>query len=232
VKLRSISSTCSSGRRPLAPGRRPELAVQDRRPPHTPTRSTAGHCFRCGTGLQLADRADDTLRRLVCPRCQFVHYENPKVLVGGIVTSGDRILLCQRALEPGRGLWAPPAGFLERRESLEVGAVREIWEEAGVAIDPRRLVPYILTSLVDLQQVYVFFRVDIEDCRPCPGPESLAAAFFRKSEVPWEKLAFHGMREYVESAFDENARKKFSVHLDHLKDMILLRRTFLLSEDQ
>ena len=40
------------------------------------------------------------------------------------------------------------------------------------------------------------------------------------------------MREYVESAFDENARKKFSVHLDHLKGMTLLRRTFLLSEDQ
>ena len=232
MKLRSISSTCSSGRRPLAPARRPQLAVQDRRPPQTPTRSTAGHCFRCGTPLQLADRAEDTLTRLVCPSCQFVHYENPKVLVGGIVTSADRILLCQRALQPGQGLWAPPAGFLEHCESLEAGAVREIREETGVVIDPRRLVPYILSSLIDLQQVYVFFRVDIEDCVPCPGPESLAVAFFKKSEVPWERLAFHGMREYVESAFDENACRKFSVHLDHLKGMTLMRRTFLLSQDE
>lgn len=169
MKLRSISSTCSSGRRPLAPARRPQLAVQDRRPPQTPTRSTAGHCFRCGTPLQLADRAEDTLTRLVCPSCQFVHYENPKVLVGGIVTSADRILLCQRALQPGQGLWAPPAGFLEHCESLEAGAVREIREETGVVIDPRRLVPYILSSLIDLQQVYVFFSSGYRGLRALPG---------------------------------------------------------------
>ena len=78
-----------------------------------------------------------------------------------MVTSADRILLCQRAVEPSRGLWTLPAGFLERYESLEAGAVREIREETGVVVDPGRLVPYILSSLIDLEQVYVFFRVEI-----------------------------------------------------------------------
>ena len=231
MKLRSTSSPCLSDRLQLAPLRRTEPAVRDRLSRRSSEPDNSGHCFRCGTRLRLA-RTDETLRRLVCPSCQFVHYENPKILVGGIVTSADRILLCQRALEPSRGLWTLPAGFLERRESLEMGAVREIREETGVVIDPKRLVPYILSSLIDLQQVYVFFRVDIEDCKLCPGRESLAAAFFKKNEVPWKKLAFQGMREYVESAFEEKARKEFGVHLDDLRGSTLMRRSFSLSNDE
>lgn len=232
MKLRSTSDTYSSDRRPPTSTGRLELPARDRQPAQTPAPDISGHCFRCGTGLRLADPDNDDLRRLVCPRCQFIHYENPKILVGGIVTSAGRILLCRRALEPSRGLWALPAGFLESRESLEAGAAREIREEAGIAIDPRQLVPCVLSSLIDLQQVYVFFRLDVEECRPCPGRESLAAEFFRRSEVPWDKLAFRGMRQYIESAFAESARNEFNVHLEHLKGARLTRRAFPLSNDR
>ena len=40
----------------------------------------------------------DTLERDVCDTCGFVHYQNPKVVVGSVVHHGGQILLCRRAI--------------------------------------------------------------------------------------------------------------------------------------
>ena len=72
----------------------------------------------------------DTRERRVCPDCGFVAYENPKIVVGSVVVSGDRFLLCRRAIEPRRGYWTLPAGYLEVNESTMAGAAREALEEA------------------------------------------------------------------------------------------------------
>ena len=46
-----------------------------------------------------------------------------------------RILLCRRAIEPCKGLWTVPAGFLEMGESTAAGAARETWEEANARVE-------------------------------------------------------------------------------------------------
>jgi len=56
-----------------------------------------------------------------------VHYENPRLIVCCAAYWLDKILMCRRALEPGLGKWVVPSGFLEVGESLEQGAVRELW---------------------------------------------------------------------------------------------------------
>jgi ADP-ribose pyrophosphatase YjhB (NUDIX family) len=72
----------------------------------------------------------DNRERHVCGDCGWIHYVNPKIVVGAVITQGDRILLCRRAIEPRHGFWTIPAGYMEERETSETGAMREAKEEA------------------------------------------------------------------------------------------------------
>ncbi|NJM81422.1 MAG: NUDIX domain-containing protein [Tabrizicola sp.] len=76
----------------------------------------------------------DNRLRLVCPDCGFINYENPKIVVGAVVTWQDKFLLCRRAINPRKGHWTIPAGFLELHESVMDGARREAVEEARVTL--------------------------------------------------------------------------------------------------
>ena len=71
-------------------------------------------------------------------------------------SSEGRILLCRRAIEPRRGFWTLPAGYLEHGETLAEGAAREAAEEAG------RRHPFdgvlALYSISRIGQVQVMFR--------------------------------------------------------------------------
>ncbi|MCX7622216.1 MAG: NUDIX hydrolase [Thermomicrobium sp.] len=78
--------------------------------------------------------------RPYCPCCQRAYFSDPKLAVAVIVASGDRILLQQRAIEPGLGLWSFPSGFVERGEELETAARREVLEETGLEVGLLRLV--------------------------------------------------------------------------------------------
>jgi ADP-ribose pyrophosphatase YjhB (NUDIX family) len=76
---------------------------------------------------------------LVCDRCAWRWYSNPRpasgVLVERILRDGQpAILLLQRAVEPGLGGWDLPAGYLDPGESFEVAAVRETREESGLEV--------------------------------------------------------------------------------------------------
>lgn len=70
----------------------------------------------------------DTTERYVCGDCGHIYYTNPKIVVGSVVTRGTRILLCRRAIEPRKGFWTLPAGYLEEYETPEDGARREARE--------------------------------------------------------------------------------------------------------
>ncbi|MDP7602229.1 MAG: NUDIX hydrolase, partial [Alphaproteobacteria bacterium] len=64
----------------------------------------------------------DNLERLVCDTCGFINYINPKIVVGAVVAWQGRLLMCRRDIEPRRGYWTMPAGFLEERETIRQGA--------------------------------------------------------------------------------------------------------------
>lgn len=134
--------------------------------------------------IQFADRVpegDDRTRK-VCVSCGFVDFVNPRIVVGSVVEHGERILLCRRAIEPRRGFWTLPAGFLERGETLEAR------EEALAAITIDALLA--VYDVTHIAQVQVMFRASLPDGRYAPGPESLEAALFGWEEIPWEDLAF------------------------------------------
>ncbi|MBE9603256.1 NUDIX hydrolase [Acetobacteraceae bacterium H6797] len=127
--------------------------------------------------------------RLVCGDCGFIAYENPKIVTGAVVSDDEgRILLCRRAIEPRRGFWTIPAGYMELGETVQEGAAREAWEEARVklAIDGMLAV----WSIARIGQVQIIFRARLAEPGFAPGPESLEVRLFAWEEIPWTELAF------------------------------------------
>ena len=134
----------------------------------------------------------DTRPRLVCDTCGFVRYENPKIVVGSVVSHEGRILLCRRAIDPRSGFWTLPAGYLELNETTQDGAMREAYEEATARIEIDRLLA--VYSIPRISQVQLIYRARLLDPDVKPGPESAEVGLFGWDEIPWEEIAFPSAR--------------------------------------
>jgi len=130
----------------------------------------------------------DDRERLTCNRCGWIHYENPKVIVGVVATWEEKILLCRRAIEPRHGYWTIPAGFMELRETAEEGAQREAWEEARLQVEINALLGAY--SIPRAGQMHLIYRGRMTSPEFGPGPESLDVALFDWDDIPWDELAF------------------------------------------
>jgi len=120
----------------------------------------------------LATPQDDDRERRICRTCGFVDYVNPKIVAGSVVADeAGRILMCRRAIEPRKGFWTLPAGYLEEGESVEEGAQREALEEACATIETLDLLA--LYSIPRISQVQIFFRARLSDPHIAAGPGSL-----------------------------------------------------------
>ncbi len=144
----------------------------------------------------------DNRERLVCPDCGFVNYENPKIVVGSVVLWDGRILLCRRAIEPRRGFWTLPAGYLELNESTAQAAEREAREEAQADITIDGLLA--VYSIPRISQVQLIYRAHLSSPDFAAGPESLEVGLFAWDQIPWDDLAFPSVRwaldQYREAA--------------------------------
>lgn len=175
---------------------------------HTPIR----YCRDCGTAVvyRLPDDGD-TRERAVCPHCARVHYENPLNVVGTIPVLPDgRVLLCLRAIEPRRGKWTLPAGFMELGETTAQGAERETIEEAGAQIALGPL--FSVLNVPRVGQVHLFYRADLLSEHLDPGFETQEARFFAEHDVPWDELAFRTVRETLLRWFADRRAGHFGVH--------------------
>ena len=133
----------------------------------------------------------DTREREVCATCGHIDYQNPKIVVGSVVSHRGRVLLCRRAIDPRRGFWTLPAGYLELGETAEEGARREAMEEAEADIALEGLLA--VYSISRIGQVQLIFRASFADeDRPRfrPGPESLEVRLFAWDDIPREDIAF------------------------------------------
>lgn len=130
----------------------------------------------------------DNFQRAVCDTCGFIDYVNPKIVVGSVVTHGDKFLLCRRAIEPRRGYWTLPAGFMEEGETSQEGARREAMEEANAAIEIRDLLA--VYNIPRISQVQLMYRATLLTPDFSAGAESLEVGLFSWEQIPWDELAF------------------------------------------
>lgn len=131
--------------------------------------------------------------RHTCESCGAIHYSKHSIVAGCIVTSGEHILLCRRAIEPYLGSWTIPAGYLETGETLQEAAMRETREEAGVS--PTDLKLLALYSLPMFSELYTLFSARLPGTPIAPGPESLEVRLVRPQDIDWAAVAFPMVRE-------------------------------------
>ncbi len=168
------------------------------------------YCSNCSATVELLIPEGDSLPRYVCTACNIIHYQNPKMVVGCIPEWEDKILLCRRAIEPRRGWWTLPAGFMENNETLEQAAARETLEEANARVEIGDL--YAVYSLPHISQVYVLFRARLLDLDFKPGIESLEVKLLTENEIPWEEMAFRVIHDPLKQYFKERKLGKLGIH--------------------
>ena len=167
-------------------------------------------CTHCGADVSFEIPAGDALPRHVCKRCGHIHYENPRLVVGCVAPWEDRILLCRRAIEPRRGFWTLPAGFMENGETTAEAACRETHEEAGarIIIDA----PFAMVSIAHINQVHLFYRGRLATADYSAGEESLEVALMRSEEIPWQDIAFRSVTHCLERYLADVAQGCFGFH--------------------
>lgn len=152
----------------------------------------------------------DNRIRDYCEACTYIHYENPKLVVGAILEFEGNILLCKRAIEPRLGYWTLPAGFMENGESTQAGALRETFEEAGA--DAQIEAPFALFDLPHISQVHLFYRGKLRSSDLNPGPESLEAGLFSEATIPWDSLSFESVRQCLKLYLCDRKRGQYPFH--------------------
>jgi 8-oxo-dGTP diphosphatase len=164
------------------------------------------HCPVCGRVI--ASRARDVL---ICGACGFHFYLNSKPCVGAVIVkkiSGqDHILLTRRAIEPWKGWWDLPGGFLGNGESPEDGVKRELEEELGVEAFNLRLLSvqmgeYPRDDLAEEARftLTVYFICDVPaDAVLTPADDVSEARWFPLAGLP-EEVAFEANRRAIQEA--------------------------------
>jgi ADP-ribose pyrophosphatase YjhB (NUDIX family) len=148
----------------------------------------------------------DNLKRYYCPECDTIFYTNPNVVVGALCIRNDKILMAKRNINPRKGLWTLPAGFMENAETLQDGALRETFEETGSKAKVK--MPYTLFSLPHINQIHMFFLADLLDEDFGPTSESSEVRLFNIDEVLWDEIAFptvtKTLKYYIEDLEKDN----------------------------
>lgn len=169
------------------------------------------YCSVCGKEVIVSIPAGDHLPRFVCEACGTIHYQNPKLVVGCVAEWQDRILLCRRAIDPRKGYWTLPAGFMENGETTLQAASRETGEEALAEVEG--LQPFSLVNVPHMDQVHLMFRARLKDGKHAPGIESLETRLADERDIPWSEIAFPSVRFTLERFLDDRRQGAFGFHI-------------------
>lgn len=145
-------------------------------------------CPHCGGMLKSSILRDHEPARLVCSECAFIFYLDPKLVACSVVELDNRIVLLRRDINPQKGRWVLPGGYVDRGEEVEAAALRETEEECGIKIRIRDLLGvYSYTGRVGVVIVYVteYISGDL-----IVGDETQDVKLCNPEEIPWDDLAF------------------------------------------
>lgn len=166
--------------------------------PYRYPRDTLIFCSLCRTKLTSA--VVDGLRRKVCRGCGYIYYRNPVPVAGCLVIDvKNRILLVKRGVEPAKGAWSLPCGFIELGETPAAAARRELYEETGVR---GRIVGvhgiYYEPSFRYASLLVAVYRIRPTTSNPRPGDDAEDVGFFPLDRMPRLGLSTHRrvLRDY------------------------------------
>lgn len=155
-------------------------------------KSAYHYCPLCATPLEQREVYGHW--RAVCPQCGFIHFHDPKVAVIGLVTLEQRVLLIQRAIDPAKGKWALPGGYMDAGELPVEALQRELYEEVALRVQVGKLLdtfPILTPDGRNLGLVLAYHAVpaDAQATELICDAELRAAGWFGPGALPTD-LAF------------------------------------------
>ncbi len=147
------------------------------------------YCPICGEKLQI--NSIEGKRRKNCHSCGFIDYKNPLPCVSIIGIKENKIALIKRGIEPSKGSWAPPSGFMEFGERPEETALRELYEETSLKGEVTELLG-VHSHNVEIygSLLIIIFLVRITEGNIKAGDDALDAKLFKPEEIPEMKHDF------------------------------------------
>ena len=151
-------------------------------------------CPRCGSAVTQAERFGRL--RTDCPACGWIYFPDPKVAAAVLVEQEGRVLLVRRAIDPARGLWTLPAGFVDAGEDPALAAERECLEETGLVVR--------ITGLKEVlfgqehpggAHILIVYYARVVSGEPAANDDVDQAAYFSRSDLP--PLAFKTTRKLL-----------------------------------
>lgn len=146
------------------------------------------YCPRCGSNL--STRLEGGRDRIACltPGCGYMHFGESSIGCGGVVIRDGKALLVQRGVNPGKGNWQIPGGYVEVDEEIHAAVEREVLEEASVVAKVTDCLGFRHSSATGpdrpFANIYLVFRLEAVSGEPkCDGLETVDAGFFDLDEA-------------------------------------------------
>jgi 8-oxo-dGTP diphosphatase len=148
------------------------------------------YCPRCRS--EMVDKMVYGKVRRVCPdsSCRFVQFIDPKV--GSAVlalTQDNRALLVKRNIDPAKGSWCLPGGFMETGETPQQTAIRECKEETGFDVEINDLIDVYYYESYRGSGVLILYKGEITGGAKQPGDDADVVGLFGPDELP-QDIAF------------------------------------------
>ncbi len=160
------------------------------------------HCRQCGGKVRMGFVPLEERRRHVCQSCGLVHYQNPTVVAATLPVHKGKVYLLRRTLDPARGLWTYPAGYMEMGETVMQAAQRETHEEILTRVKVLGL--HGIYSYPKANVVTVVYLAKVIGPKPRISREALEVKAFKPSEIPWKELAFRSTTEALREWANKN----------------------------
>ena len=122
--------------------------------------------------------------------------------------------MCRRNIEPRKGYWTLPAGFLENGESVMEGAQRETLEETGARVSD--VTPYLMVDIVHINQIYLMFRSRLLKPDFHPTHESIDVKLIDEAGIPWEDIAFRVVEKTLRYFLQDRHANNFPFRCDRI----------------
>lgn len=149
-------------------------------------------CPHCGSSLVTGEAYG--IPQQSCPECDFIAFEGPKLAAGILVVHNGKLLMNKRNIEPGKGKWGFPAGYINAQERAEDGALREFHEETGLIAGISGLIG--VYSHPERNIILIAYHGQILGGTMVMDHETLAVDYFDTDDLP--ELAFEQNREIIQ----------------------------------
>ncbi len=152
------------------------------------------YCPRCGAKVNHIEKFGQV--RPVCPECNFIYFQDPKVAAAVLIEKENKVLLVRRVNEPYRGMWTLPAGFVNGGEDPAAAAARECLEETNLIVKIKNVYDVIAGREHERGADFVIvYSAEIIGGEMSPADDADAVEWFDKNNLP--SLAFKATQKVL-----------------------------------